>query len=414
MSQVSRCFSARLTQTSASTVRRCAAVARWRESAFVSPKYAARKGALMRSVRLWLLFVAVTGLLGLTACGSFFSTCHMCPPVPKSQHFVYTANAGGNQSTVSALSASPSTGQLTALPGSPYNTGSGSIALASDPVTGRLYVVNSQSGNISGFSIDLNSGALTPVASSPFSAESGMNSLAVTPDGNFLYAVSGSSANLWGFSIDSGGALTPTGLLPTLITAAAATSSTASIYGFSRDSATGTVTPLAGFPVAIAGLANKAEFDRAGKFLLVTGTNEFGTKGGIEIFSFDSSSGSLTLVAGPVQVGTDPAGAALDSSGKYAYVPNTADASISAFALDGSSGALTAVAGSPFASGGNGNINGPLGIAASSAGAYLYVCNASNDVSVFSINSGTGSLSAIQGSPFPDGGSGPSAIVFVP
>jgi DNA-binding beta-propeller fold protein YncE len=221
--------------------------------------------------------------------------------------------------------------------------------------------------------------------------------------------------------------------LPTLITAAAAnsssvvidpvgkyvytitaTSSTASIYGFSRDSATGTVTPLAGFPVAIAGLANKAEFDRAGKFLLVTGTNEFGTKGGIEIFSFDSSSGSLTLAAGPVQVGTDPAGAALDSSGKYAYVPNTADASISAFALDGSSGALTAVAGSPFASGGNGNINGPLGIAASSAGAYLYVCNASNDVSVFSINSGTGSLSAIQGSPFPDGGSGPSAIVFVP
>jgi len=387
----------------------------------------------MRSVRLWLLFVAVTGLLGLTACGSFFSTCHMCPPVPKSQHFVYTANAGGNQSTVSALSASPSTGQLTALPGSPYNTGSGSIALASDPVRGRLYVVNSQSGNISGFSIDLNSGALTPVASSPFSAESGMNSLAVTPDGNFLYAVSGSSANLWGFSIDSGGALTPTGLLPTLITAAAAnsssvvidpvgkyvytitaTSSTASIYGFSRDSATGTVTPLAGFPVAIAGLANKAEFDRAGKFLLVTGTNEFGTKGGIEIFSFDSSSGSLTLVAGPVQVGTDPAGAALDSSGKYAYVPNTADASISAFALDGSSGALTAVAGSPFASGGNGNINGPLGIAASSAGAYLYVCNASNNVSVFSINSGTGSLSAIQGSPFPDGGSGPSAIVFVP
>jgi DNA-binding beta-propeller fold protein YncE len=166
--------------------------------------------------------------------------------------------------------------------------------------------------------------------------------------------------------------------------------------------------------MAIAGLANKAEFDRAGKFLLVTGTNEFGTKGGIEVFSFDSSSGSLTLAAGPVQVGTDPAGAALDSSGKYAYVANTADASISAFALDGSSGALTAVAGSPFASGGNGNINGPLGIAASSAGAYLYVCNASNDVSVFSINSGTGSLSAIQGSPFPDGGSGPSAIVFVP
>lgn len=387
----------------------------------------------MRRVKICWPLLATAGLFGMVGCGSFFSTCHMCPPPPKPQHFVYTANAGGNQSTVSALSASPSTGQLSPLAGSPYNAGSGSIALASDFVRGRLYVANSQSGNISGFNINLNSGALSPTASSPYAAESGIDSLAVTPDGAFLYAVSGSSANLWGFSIDSGGALTPTGLAPTLIAPGATSSSSvvvdpsgkyvytttassgsASIYGFSLDSGTGALAPLAGFPLAIAGLVNESAFDRSGKFFLVTGTNEFGTKGGIEVFSFDSGSGALTLAAGPVEVGTDPAGVALDSSGKYAYVPNTADATISAFALDGSSGALTAVAGAPFASGGNGNINGPLGIAASTVGPYLYVCNASNDVSVFAVNSGTGVLSAIQGSPFPDGGSGPSAIVFVP
>jgi 6-phosphogluconolactonase len=148
--------------------------------------------------------------------------------------------------------------------------------------------------------------------------------------------------------------------------------------------------------------------------LLVTGTNEFGTKGGIEVFSFDGGSGALTLAAGPVQVGSDPAGVTVDSSGKYVYVANTTDITVSAFTIDGGTGALSAIAGSPFPSGGNGNVNGPLGIAASAVGPYVYVCNASNDVSVFSVNTGTGALSAIQGSPFPDGGSSPSAIVFVP
>lgn len=385
----------------------------------------------MRSFRICSLLLTFAGLMELTACGSLFSTCHMCPPIPKSQHFVYTANAGGNQSTVSALSASPSTGQLTALEGSPYNTGSGSVALASDSVHGRLYVANSSSGNISGFAIDLKSGGLSPISSSSFGAESGMDSLSMTPDGGFLYAVTGNSANLWGYSVDSGGALTPTGLLPTLIDASATKSSSvvvdpsgkyiytttgnsvsANIYGFSRDSATGAATLLAGFPMPVAGLANKTTFDPSGKFLLVTGTNEFGLKGGIEIFSLDGSSGALSLLVGPVQVGTDPAGILVDASGKYVYVPNTADVTISAFVLDSASGMLSVIAGSPFPSGGNGNVNGPLGIAVGSS--FAYVCNASNDVSVFSINTSTGALTAVTGSPFPDGGNAPSAIVFVP
>jgi 6-phosphogluconolactonase len=391
----------------------------------------ALKGAQMRSFRVYSLLLILTGLVDLPACGSYFSGCHMCPPPPKPQNFVYTANAGGNQSTVSALSASPSTGQLTPLAGSPYKTGSGSIALTSDPVRGRLYVANSGSGNISGFTIDLKSGALSPVASSPFPAESGMDSLAITPDGGFVYGVTGNSANLWGYSVDSGGALTPTGLLPTLIAASATNSSSVAIdpsgkyvytatgnsvstniYGFSRDTATGVLSPLSGFPLPVAGLANKTVFDPSGKFWLVTGTNEFGTMGGIEVFSLNASTGALSLVTGPVQVGNDPAAVAVDASGKYVYVPNTSDATISAFTLDSNSGALSPVTGSPFPSGGNGNVNGPLGIVASVS--FVYACNASNDISAFSINPSTGLLTAVAGSPFPDGGNAPTAIVVVP
>jgi 6-phosphogluconolactonase len=386
----------------------------------------------MRWAKFRLFLVLMGAAIGMPACGSFFSGCHMCPPVPKSMHFVYTANAAGNPSTVSALSTSPSTGVVTSIDGSPYNTGLGSIALAADPTNHRIYVANSQSGDISAFSLDPNTGAMSKVPDSPFGSESSVDSLVLSPDGAFIYAVSGTSTNLWAFSINSSGGLVALGspivIAPGSVQSSAvvmdptgtylytftADSLSAKVYGFSRDHTTGALTPLSGFPFDIPGLANQGAFDRTGNFLLLTGTNEFATKGGIEVFSLNSSTGALTLVSGPLQVGDDPAGVAVDASGNYVYVPNTADVTISAFKFDAAGGALSGVTGSPFPSGGNGNINGPLGITTSSTGSFVYLCNASNDISVFSINSASGALSAISGSPLPDGGNGPSAIVFVP
>jgi DNA-binding beta-propeller fold protein YncE len=186
----------------------------------------------------------------------------------------------------------------------------------------------------------------------------------------------------------------------------------ADIYGFSRDATSGALTSLAGSPVPVDGLANKTAFNPAGQFLLVTGTGVFGTVGGVTVFSLDAATGALTEVNSAVEVGTDPGAVVVDSSGKFVYIPNTADVTISAFTLD-ATGGLTAVPGSPFPSGGSGSINGPLGIATDTAGHFVYVCNASNDISVFSISASNGALTPIAGSPFPDGGNTPSAIVFV-
>jgi 6-phosphogluconolactonase len=386
----------------------------------------------MRWAKFRMFLVLMGAVIGMPACGSFFSSCHMCPPVPKPMHFVYTANAAGNPSTVSALSTSPSTGALSPIGGSPYGTGLGSMALAADTTNHRVYIANSQSGDISAFNLDPTTGALSKVLGSPFGSEAGVDALAVSPDGAFVYAVSGSSANLWAFSINSDGGLVALGspivIAPGSVQSSAVVmdptgtylytlsgdSSSASAYGFSRNTTTGALTPLSGPPPAIAGVSNRGVFDRTGNFLLLTGNNEFGTNGGIEVFGLNSSTGVLTLVSGPVQIGDDQSGITVDSSNKYVYVANTADVTISAFQFDSSTGALSGVMGSPFPSGGNGNINGPLGITTSSTGSFVYVCNASNDISVFSITSATGALSAIAGSPFPDGGNGPSAIVFVP
>jgi 6-phosphogluconolactonase (cycloisomerase 2 family) len=144
--------------------------------------------------------------------------------------------------------------------------------------------------------------------------------------------------------------------------------------------------------------------------MLVTGTGVFGTVGGVSVFSFNSSTGALTLAAPAVQVGTDPSGVVTDNTGHFVYIPNTADATISAFTLD-ASGTLTSL-GSPVPSGGNGSINGPMDIATDINGRFVYVCNASNDISVFSMNSSTGALTPVGGSPFSTG-NGPHAILFV-
>src|SRR6267154_3389153 len=165
----------------------------------------------MRWTKFWLFLVLLGAVIGMPACGSFFSTCHMCPPVPKPGHFIYTANAAGNPSTVSALSTSPSTGALSPIGGSPYNAGSGSFALTADLINHRVYVANSQSGDISAFNLDPNTGAMSKVLESPFASEAGVDSLVVSPDGAFVYAVSGSSANLWAFSINSDGGLVALG-----------------------------------------------------------------------------------------------------------------------------------------------------------------------------------------------------------
>jgi len=386
-----------------------------------------RAGIIGTLVALTLLF---------PGCGSGNHSNNQCAFFCVSNNnYLYTANAAGNSSTISALASDAVSGKITSIAGSPYNdSGSGALAITKAPLGGPLYVANNFSGNISAFTIDTFTGKLIRVPGSPFPAEMGMDSIAIDPSGRFLYAVTGDSINLWAYSISGNGSLIPLSNMPMAIPAAANGSSAvvldpagkylyvmmqsnlaSNIYGFVRDSNTGALTALAGFPKPLDGFANKGTFDLSGTVLLVSGTDVFGTAGGIDIFTVNSANGTLTLNAGsPVQVGDDPSAMTFDVVSEFLYVTNTADATISEFTFDTTAGTLTAISGSPIPSGGKGNINGPLGITVSSTDQFVYVCNASNDISVFSINTNTGSLSSIVGSPFADGGNAPSGIVFVP
>jgi 6-phosphogluconolactonase (cycloisomerase 2 family) len=78
-------------------------------------------------------------------------------------------------------------------------------------------------------------------------------------------------------------------------------------------------------------------------------------------------------------------------TGQFAYVANQTDDTISAFVIDSTTGALGLVSGSPFATGGI----APVAVAVDPNGVYLYaVENGSNEVAVFTIDAASGALTA--------------------
>lgn len=125
----------------------------------------------------------------------------------------------------------------------------------------------------------------------------------------------------------------------------------------------------------------------------------------ISTFSI-ASDGTLSLVcvAPPACATSDgatgPHEALIDPTGQYLLVTNSGlPGSVSVFSIDSSTGALTAVAGSPFYAN-----DSPSGIVMPPAGNLVYVSNpGSGMVTGFTFNASTGALTQVPGSPFPSG-----------
>ena len=96
----------------------------------------------------------------------------------------------------------------------------------------------------------------------------------------------------------------------------------------------------------------------------------------------------------PVPAGTAPVAVAADSTFKFLYVANSGSNNVSAYTVDAPSGTLTPVAGSPFAAGGQ-----PSYVLIVQS--WVYVTNsADNTVSAYSRDANTGVLVPVPGSPF--------------
>ena len=129
-----------------------------------------------------------------------------------------------------------------------------------------------------------------------------------------------------------------------------------------------------------------------------------------------NSGGSLTAAGTTTPTGKTPTGLAIDPGGKFLFAANQTSSDISVFSISGT--ALTQVPGSPFTTipAGYSYPNGtlPAAVAVSRTGKFLYVANQlANFVSVFSVNSTSGALTAL-GVPFYNVGIAPSGVAVTP
>jgi 6-phosphogluconolactonase len=152
-----------------------------------------------------------------------------------------------------------STGALSQVPNSPFPDCCG-VVLATDPTGRFLYVANEQSETISVYAVDPSSGNLAPVAGSPFFAGPRPLSLGVDPQGRFLFA-----GNAFGL-----------------------------VSAFAVDSITGGLAPVPGSPFPSGRQPNSLVVDPTGAALFVADPGEPGSSGGVWAYSIDPTTGALS------------------------------------------------------------------------------------------------------------------------
>ena len=308
---------------------------------------------------------------------------------------------------------------LTLLLGLPFAFANRAFA---NPTPGFAYVANYFGDNVSAYRINSSTGALSAVAGSPFAAGSAPRSVTVDPSGRFAYVANFGDGTVWAYTINSAtGALRAVsgspfaaGRYPGSVTvdpsgrfAYVANASDNNVSAYSINRSTGALRAVAGSPFATGSGPVSVTMDPSGQFAYVANASD----NDVSAYSINSSTGALSTIAGsPFAAGKEPYSATVDPSGRFAYVANQCSPSsahcvggysnVSAYTLNSSTGALRTIAGSPFGAGKN-----PVSVTVDPSGRFAYVANVFGDnVSAYTINRSTGALHAIAGSPFAAGG----------
>ena len=349
--------------------------------------------------------LAIVTSLAWTGCGGNPSTTTGCGNncAPPAAEFLYAlegnpfsnppetvATYGVNLSTGIA---GPATNNLAV----PFST----LAIKATTSGKFFYVSDAGTDSIYGYSVDPRTGSLAGITGSPFSlggiSHTGPYGIAMDPLDRFLYVSNCTSdCGIFGFTInrDTGalammpGAPTPTG--PGVFAAAVDPSGKflyvggiGFIAGFSIDSTSGVPTPLPAPPFPLPSSCGEPVdmvFHPSGKFMYaVTDCNNNTVC--LVILMTVGTDGSLTM---PNQqfamAGATSWSAVVDPKGKFLYAAGLFEGSISTFAINSASGVLMPVNGSPFDTGGQ-----PYDLALDPTGQFLYASDVLNDV-VLSLN----------------------------
>jgi 6-phosphogluconolactonase len=126
-------------------------------------------------------------------------------------------------------------------------------------------------------------------------------------------------------------------------------------------------------------------------------------------FTFDTTSGALAPMPGsPFPAGARPVKLVIEATGRFAYVVNRDDNTVTSYSIDQTSGALAAM-GAAIPTGATGATFPTV----HPSGKYLYVPNGSGSISGYSIGA-TGALTPIANSPFTIPGNLVASILIHP
>ncbi len=143
--------------------------------------------------------------------------------------YVYVTDQQQNEIIGYSIARS-TTGNLTSLSGSPFNTGAYPVALTIDPRAEYVYTANYNAGTVSSFAIAQASGNLTTVNGSTFSPSTGPTCITIEPAlGQFLFTSDYLNGSISGATLNANtGALSavtdtpfPTSALPSCLTSVA-------------------------------------------------------------------------------------------------------------------------------------------------------------------------------------------------
>jgi 6-phosphogluconolactonase (cycloisomerase 2 family) len=285
---------------------------------------------------------------------------------------------------------------------------------------------NNFPAGIFGFGVDAN-GGLRAVSGSPAPTSDGGGPIAITRDSKLLYTTQYNQ--LLAFDINTDGSMTassaPGVYMPdTPINLVAhptadflyVSGSSGTVTVFAIDPSTGALTQASSVILGSNLIGTDAQFVPGGQFQYqnnVYPSIDNPTAWQIAGYSVDGMTGALSPAAGSPLSAAAPAGAspgtmAIDPSGKFLFVSYNffvvnvgADGGVLAYTIN-ASGQLAVVPGSPFPVGGV-----PTSIAVDSTGKYLIAATyarlggaAGNCLAVLAINSNTGALASVPGSPF--------------
>ncbi|HZR28522.1 MAG TPA: beta-propeller fold lactonase family protein [Terriglobales bacterium] len=352
----------------------------------------------------------------------------MQPPMGQPTSFAFVSNMGSG--TVSAFAVSGS-GNLSAVPGSPFPSGPGAEFMALDNVHRFLFVSNQSSNTISAFSVNTTTGMLTRVSGSPFATGATPLAVAVDPMGKFVFVANQDGNSVSVFSINSsngalselpgspftgisnpfGVTVSPNGAFLFVSSANASLGTGNTVSTFAINPMTGSLT-LSASPSATSnppGITSPIGMATDGRFLFV-GDH---MAEAVAPFSINASSGALTPVSSLPAPGSgcgvschhNPLRLAVDPMNKFIFWTNVQAGTLSAFNIN--NGSLTAITEAPTG-------QHPFGLAFDPSGSLLFVVNkVDNTISGFSVNSNSGMVSPLAGSPFPEGNSAPTDIVII-